>query len=533
MISKIQLLITILFLNSAFSQGLSPDFHKNRREILRNKLPKNSVAVVFANPIKNRSNDVDYIFHQHPNFYYLTGLNETDAMLVIFSDDQKDEQGKSYNEILYVHDKDPQYALWNGDWLGSKNASEKLKIYTKSTTDFIENPIDFTKFDNIFIEVRNNLKKPLTTKILSLYNLIEKFKQNSGYDKLLSNSERKVYNILKNTPLQKTETIKKIATEAIQAYPELRKDSILNAFNNAQKMIDYAKIMKRLTKKLNHKTKINQNLNFILGEMREIKTNEELKLLKKAIDISVVGQIEMMKAMKPHISEREIQGVHEFVYKKYGASYEGYPSIVGAGNNGCVLHYIKNDKPHAENGELVLMDLGAEYKGYTADITRTIPTNGKFSKEQKAIYEIVLEAQTEGIKQAKVGNSFWAPGQIARKIINRGLFKLGIIEDVDASHNYFPHGTSHYLGLDVHDAGTFQSLRANSVITVEPGIYIPKGSPCDKKWWGIAIRIEDDILITDKGPVNLSEKAPRTIENIEKMMMQKSILKDFILPKLD
>jgi Xaa-Pro aminopeptidase len=183
--------------------------------------------------------------------------------------------------------------------------------------------------------------------------------------------------------------------------------------------------------------------------------------------------------------------------------------------------------------DLVLMDLGAEYHGYTADVTRTIPANGKFSPEQKQIYDIVYNAQEAGIKASVVGASFRAPGEAASKVVAEGLVALGIIENVSEARTYFPHGTSHYLGLDVHDKGTYGPFQANTVITVEPGIYIPEGSDCDKKWWGIAVRIEDDILITENGPVNLSAMAPRTTEAIEAMMKQPSPLDDFELPKLD
>ena len=239
-----------------------------------------------------------------------------------------------------------------------------------------------------------------------------------------------------------------------------------------------------------------------------------------------------MKAMKPHMSETELQGIHEFVYKKYGAEYEGYPSIVGAGNNGCILHYIENNKTKVGN-DLVLMDLGAEYIGFTADVTRTIPASGKFTPEQKAIYDLVYEAQEAGIALYTIGTSMQAPNQAARKVINEGLFKLGIIKSVDERHNYFPHGTSHHIGLDVHDPGNYGNFEENMVVTMEPGIYIPEGSNCDKKWWGIAVRIEDDILVTKKGPVNLSGESPRKSDEIEKMMAKKSILDDFVLPNLD
>jgi Xaa-Pro aminopeptidase len=239
-----------------------------------------------------------------------------------------------------------------------------------------------------------------------------------------------------------------------------------------------------------------------------------------------------MKALTPDMSEMEIQGIHEFVYRKYGSEYEGYPSIVGAGNNGCVLHYIENNRLQVGDKQLVLMDVGAEYHGYTADVTRTVPANGKFTEEQKAIYNLVYQAQEEAIKLCKAGVPFNAPHAKAQEIINEGLVKLGVVK-AGESHNYFPHGTSHYLGLDVHDRGTYQALQANSVITVEPGIYIPKGSPCDPKWWGIAVRIEDDILITPTGYENLSALAPRKWDEIEALMKEKSPLNDLKLPTID
>jgi Xaa-Pro aminopeptidase len=205
---------------------------------------------------------------------------------------------------------------------------------------------------------------------------------------------------------------------------------------------------------------------------------------------------------------------------------------VGAGNNGCVLHYIENSKMKVEN-DLVLMDLGAEYHGYTADVTRTIPANGKFTTEQKLIYDLVYEAQEAGIATVKKGNSFSAPDIAARNVITEGLLKLGIIKNKEESRKYFPHGTSHHIGLDVHDPGLYNAFEVDMVLTVEPGIYVPKGSDCDKKWWGIAVRIEDDILVTPNGPVNLSAEAPRKSDEIEALMTEKSVLDTFNLPNLD
>lgn len=515
---------------------LPADFHKDRREVLRAKMPKNSVAVVFANPIRNRANDVDYIFHQDPNFYYLTGYREPNAVLVLFSDNQTDFEGNTYNEVLYVQRNDPRAEMWNGKRLGIEGAKKELGFkVAKNAEEFISESIDFKKFNQVFVEKFNDDYRNSDRNKGEIYDLVNGFKKMSGYSPslFLSKVKKKVYELIKSTPIENSANVAQIIGRAITYYPNLEEDEIINGYKKATNDNLKKEFQQKASLKLNQTSNI--NLEFLptkLAEMREIKTPEELKLLTKAIRISAIGQVEIMKAMKPHMSETEIQGVHEFVYKKYGAEYEGYPSIVGAGNNGCFLHYIENNKTKVGN-ELVLMDLGAEYRGYTADVTRTIPANGKFSAEQKAIYNIVLKAQNAGIAVSKAGNQFWQPGQEAKKVINQGLLDLGIIKSLEEKHMYFPHGTSHHIGLDVHDPGTYGKFQKDMVITVEPGIYIPEGSNCDKKWWGIAVRIEDDILITDGAPVNLSNEAPRTVEAIEKMMAKKSVLDDFVLPSLD
>ena len=169
-------------------------------------------------------------------------------------------------------------------------------------------------------------------------------------------------------------------------------------------------------------------------------------------------------------------------------------------------------------GELVLMDLGAEYHGYTADVTRTIPANGTFTKAQKAIYDLVYKAQEAGIAKARVGNGFRSTDEAAREVIIKGLVKLGIAKNEWDARQYFPHGTSHYIGLDVHDPGLYGVFEPNMVITVEPGIYIPKGSSCDEKWHGIAVRIEDDILVTKNGCEVLTNECPKEICEIEELL---------------
>jgi Xaa-Pro aminopeptidase len=255
-----------------------------------------------------------------------------------------------------------------------------------------------------------------------------------------------------------------------------------------------------------------------LSEMRSIKQNEELILLRKAITISNDAHNNIMHAVKPGWSEYEMQALGEYIFTKNGCEYTGYPCIVGSGNNSTILHYETNRRK-TESGDFIEMDIGGEYHGYTADITRSFPVNGKFSPEQRTIYDLVLEAQDSGIAEAKAGNIFKAPHNAAVSVITRGLLKLGIISKPDEYKKYFMHGTSHFLGLDVHDPGNpIKPLQDRQIITVEPGIYIAEGSPCDKKWWKIGCRIEDDILITTQGPEILSRYSPRKADDIEKLM---------------
>ena len=540
---KMYKIFFVAFLATSFSlfsqiptDFLSKDFHKGRRDALRAKMPVNSVAVLFANPLRNRANDVDYVFHQDPNFYYLTGYREPNGVLVLFSNNQTDENGVSYNEMLYVQERDARAEQWNGKRLGIEGAIEELGFQmAKNANDFIQTNINFKSFDRIFIEKFNDDYRDSAKNTAEVYDLVSSFKENTAYNpnNFLSPMKKQIYELVKSTPIENSANVAQIIGRALAYDPSLKRDADLMKFKDATDNRLKKELQQKIALKLDAKTTI--DIHFLsnnLATLREIKTSEELVLLTKAVRISAIGQVEVMKAMKPHMSETELQGIHEFVYKKYGAEYEGYPSIVGAGNNGCILHYIENSKTKLGN-ELVLMDLGAEYRGFTADVTRTIPANGVFSKEQKAIYQIVYDAQEAGIAAYVIGESMATPNLLSKKIVNQGLFQLGIINSLDEKHPYYPHGTSHHIGLDVHDPGNYGNFEENMVVTMEPGIYIPDGSNCDERWWGIGIRIEDDILVTKTGPVNLSAEAPRTIEEIEKMMAKKSILDDFVLPNLD
>jgi Xaa-Pro aminopeptidase len=256
-----------------------------------------------------------------------------------------------------------------------------------------------------------------------------------------------------------------------------------------------------------------------------------MDLLRKSIEISCIAHAEVMKAIRPEMSELELQGMHEYIHKKYGAEWVGYPSIVGAGNNGCILHYEENTRTRVGT-DMVLMDVGAEYHGYSADVTRTVPVSGKFTSGQKQIYDLVYQAQEAVFKLCREGTAFKQLNAKATEVLADGLVKLGIIQDKKDVGIYYPHGCSHHLGLDVHDKSNYGDLKENMVITVEPGIYIPQNSSCDKKWWGIAVRIEDDVKIGKDSCELLSWAAPRKSEDVERKVAEKSILNEFNLPDL-
>lgn len=263
----------------------------------------------------------------------------------------------------------------------------------------------------------------------------------------------------------------------------------------------------------------------ILDELRADKTDEEMVLLQRAIDITVEAHREAMQQAKAGWAEYEIEALIEYTFKKNGAEQPGFNSIIGSGENSTILHYMTSRRV-TEPGDVVVVDIGAEYHGYSADVTRTIPIDGTYSPEQRAIYQLVYDAQEAGIAVSRDGASFGATNQAASRVLAAGLAELGLIEsprDTQGLRRFFMHGTSHYLGLDVHDVGSYGTLAAGEVITVEPGIYIPAAEDIDPKWWNIGVRIEDDILITQGDPVILSAGAPRHPDAVEALMQGRPI----------
>ncbi|WP_345165884.1 aminopeptidase P N-terminal domain-containing protein [Nibribacter koreensis] len=506
---------------------LTKEFHRQRREQLRQLLPARSVAVFFSAPVRNRANDVDFHYHQNPDFYYLTGYKEPNSVLLVFSENQT-INGQSTNEVVFAQPRNPQAESWNGKRLGTDGVKQQLGFAVSlPNTDFAAFKLDTANLQQVlFFELPHDVRNEARDRS-DLYDLLAQFKQKIGLREGKSLDHQEIFSAIRQYDAQAGAQVQQEVKRQMEANPALANNAILKAYVAAKDAPARAAVVASIPKE-----KLDMSsLEGVLNQLREEKTAEELVLLRKAVAMSAIGQLEVMKAMQPGMSEMEVQGIHEYVYKKYGAEYEGYPSIVGAGNNGCILHYTENDRPKLNN-DLVLMDLGAEYHGYTADVTRTIPANGKFSPEQKQIYELVYAAQEAGFQQCKVGNAFQAPNEAAQKVMAEGLIKLGIIKKPEEARRYTMHGVSHYLGLDVHDRGAYGPFKHNTVITVEPGIYIPEGSPVDKKWWGIGVRIEDDILITNTGWENLSKGAPRTVKDIEATMAQPSALDDFKLPVL-
>ncbi|MBJ25938.1 MAG: Xaa-Pro aminopeptidase [Flavobacteriaceae bacterium] len=516
---------------------LDSQFHKERRDEVRKKMPENSVAVFFSSPIRNRSNSVDFLYHQDRNFYYLTGWREPHGVLLIYKNQQEDEEG-FYNEKIYVRERDAYREMWDGKRKGVEGALKMGFDRVSSRKDFKKTNHAFSSFASVLLFDFNNDVRDFKNDPNDLYDLKQFFREEINFPDSFDPIRYRIYKRIKDFDYDQIDILKDEINFYVERDESLLDDPNISAFLESQNKEFYGEVKKRTSLKLKDYNFDVDLLPGIMTDLRERKTAKEIGILRKAVSISVIGQIEVMKAMKPGMSESEIQGIHEFVFKKYGVPYEGYPSIVGAGGNGCILHYIDNNDTAFDN-QLVLMDVGAEHMGYTADVTRTIPANGKYSNEQRELYEIVYEAQSAGIESAVVGAKFSDVYQACYNVIASGLLRLGIIGSLNESERYrevrkyFPHGVAHHIGLDVHDPGNYQVLEPEMIITVEPGIYIPAGSNCDPKWWNIGIRIEDDILITSKGPENLSRLAPRKWEEIEEIMKLDSALESFVLPEIN
>jgi len=276
------------------------------------------------------------------------------------------------------------------------------------------------------------------------------------------------------------------------------------------------------------------SLDYLLHDMRLFKSREEIRLMRKAAAINVRAHKRAMQVCKPGKYEYQVAAEFDHEYRSYNAEH-AYPSIVGGGANGCILHYTDNND-ELNDGDLLLIDAGCEVEGYASDVTRTFPVNGKYSNAQRDIYQIVLAAHRAAVKKVKPGNHWNDPHNAAVRVTTRGLIELKLLKGnvtklikEQAYRKFYMHRTGHWLGLDVHDVGDYRVgdqwrlLEAGMVLTIEPGIYIPaRTRGVHRKWWDIGIRIEDDVLVTKQGYEILTDALPRKIAEIEALMQASS-----------
>ncbi|EDS78269.1 Xaa-Pro aminopeptidase [Clostridium botulinum C str. Eklund] len=408
-------------------------FIKNRQR-LSEKLEDNSIMVMFSGRAPYKSADETYPFTPNRNFYYLTGIDRENIILMMT------KRNNSVNEILFIEEEDPIMARWVG---------EKLKINEAIEVSGIKN-IDYTKGFNDFIG-----------ELISRY----------GYDKLYLDLERQEWGI-----------------------------SYTYAQNFAKKIRDRYPYF------------IVSNIYNEVSELRTVKSVEEIEKIKIAIRITKRGIEEMMKHAKPGMMEYEIEAYFDYVLTSEGVRDKAFKTIAASGKNATVLHYSENNSKCGEN-DLIMFDLGAQYDYYNGDITRTFPVSGEFTERQKEVYNVVLRANKRIIKEAKAGVPYLKLNEIAKDVLAEGCMELGIIKEKSEISKYYFHSISHSLGLDTHDVGDRDIiLKPGMVITDEPGLYIPEE--------GIGIRIEDDLLITEEGCINLSSDIIKTVDEIEKFMKE-------------
>lgn len=437
--------------------GITNREFKKRRKEIMSRMEPNSIGLLSSAPECLRNNDAEYQYRQNSDFYYLTGFTEPHAILALVPGR---EQGEV---ILFCREKNEEKELWTGYILGPEAAIDSLKIDDAYPIEDVDEIIS---------------------------GLIE------GKDRI---------------------------------YYSMGRDDHFD-----RQVMTWVKNLRNNAKVGPPPPSEFQVLDHLLHELRLIKSPAEIKLMEKAAKISAEGHKAAMNRCVPGSKEYELEAELQYAFTRSGSRSPAYQSIVGAGDNACVLHYNSNNA-EIKKGDLVLIDAGCEYEYYASDITRTFPASGKFTKEQKLIYEIVLLAQKEAIKAIKPGNTWDAPHNASVKVITKGLLELGLLKGSlsrliksQEYRRYYMHRVGHWIGMDVHDVGDYKIdghwrlLEPGMVTTIEPGIYIsPSDNSISKKWRGIGIRIEDDVLVTKTGYRILSTGIPKTVAEIETHMSTK------------
>ena len=425
-----------------------------RRKKLMGMMDRNSIAIVPGAREVTRSRDTEYPFRQNSDLFYLTGFEEPDAVLVLIPGRR---QGQV---ILFCRERDPEMELWNGYRVGPEGAVAYLGVDDAFPVDDLD-------------EI--------------LPGLIE-------------------------------------GTQRI--YYSMGHDDVFD-----QRVMGWVNQIRRLVRTGAAPPADFTDLAFLLHEHRLIKSAAEIRVMRRAGEISAEAHARAMRECQPGRYEYHLEASIQHTFAEYGARFPAYSSIVGSGANACILHYTENNA-RLRSGDLVLIDAGCEFQGYAADITRTFPVNGQFTAEQRAIYDLVLEAQRAAIAKVKSGNTWNQPHDATVRVITRGLIKLGLLKGserdlikAEAYRDFYMHRAGHWLGLDVHDvgeyrvAGRWRQLESGMVLTIEPGIYIaPGNSRVAKRWRGIGVRIEDDVVVTDTGCDVLTKDVPKRAEEIEALM---------------
>jgi len=429
---------------------------QERRDILAGEMGLRSIAIIATSPVALRNRDADYKYRADSSFFYLTGFAEPEAVAVIETFDSEEE---GYTYSLFCRERDREMEIWNGYRAGVDGAVDDYEADEAYAIDLLDEEI------------------------------LEK----------LQNKDKLFYRVGHSAEFDA-----RVAKWIAQASGESRRGKSAPA-------------------------QIVQ-LDRIVDEMRLHKDANEIELMQIASDISAEAHTRAMQTVRPGMMEYALEAELNYVFGKNGC-VPSYNSIVGGGENACILHYVENDK-ELKDGDLVLIDAACEYQFYASDITRTFPVNGKFSPEQKALYNIVLDAQIAAINAVQIGNSHKEPHNVAVRILVQGLLDLGIMQgkieeiiETESFRQFYMHGTGHWLGMDVHDVGAYKtngewrSYEEGMVVTVEPGLYIaPDDETVDPKWRGIGIRIEDDVVVTQNGPLVLTAKVVKTVEEIEALM---------------
>ena len=434
-----------------------PALHASNRARLLDALEDGEGLLVFASPTRLRNQDAEYRYRQHSDVVWLTGWPDPECAVLL-------RKGAEQPFVMFVQAKNEAREIWTGRRPGPQGA--ELLYGADAAFEFDE------------------LEQQLTGMLQGIRMLHYRFAEDADHDRLLMRAIHKAKRAARRSGLDVPLTF---------TDPEL-----------------------------------------VLHELRLHKSPAEIEILKRAAAITGDAHVAAMKAAQPGMYEYEVEAIIDGMFRRRGGWGAGYTTIVGGGDNATILHYVVNDQP-LEAGTLVCVDAGCEVDGYTADVTRTWPVDGVFTEAQRELYQAVLDAEVAAIEACVVGATHHGVHELATRLLTRSMCRLGLLDgDPDddtcidkiiedgAQKRYFMHGTGHWLGLDVHDVGSYAGggsskvLSSGMVLTIEPGIYVsPTDEQAPERFRGIGIRIEDDVLITEDGPVNLTAAIPKTIAAVE------------------